>query len=155
MARRNAPKWEPKALRRLAHWLPSPPTRRLGRLAAYVWASPVTLIGLIVGAGAAVRPKLREGVLLFPHARGITGRIIRRRNFAASTFGHVIVSIDDPSPTLLAHELIHTRQAERFGVLMAPVYLGLLALYGYWKHPMERAAREAADRIAQTLKNIS
>lgn len=140
-------------LGRLAHWLPAPPTRWLSKVAAYVWASPITVVGLIVGAGAAVRPRLREGVLLFPHARGITGWIIRRRNFAASTFGHVIVCTDDPSPSLLAHELIHTRQAERFGVLMAPVYLGLLTLYGYWKHPMERAAREAADRISRTTES--
>ncbi|MGH8900245.1 MAG: hypothetical protein ACRDYA_00825 [Egibacteraceae bacterium] len=134
-------------LSRLARWQPRPPTRGITRVVAYAWASPLTLVGLIVGAAAAVRPRPREGVLLFPNARGITGWMIRRRNFAAGTFGHVVVCTEDPSPSLLAHELIHTRQAERLGPLMAPVYLGLLTVYGYWRHPMERAAREAADRL--------
>jgi hypothetical protein len=142
--------WEPKVLGWLAHWQPRPPVPGLTRVAAYVWASPITLIGLIIGAAAAVRPKLCEGVLLFPNAGGITGWVIRRRNFAAGAFGHVIVCIEDPSPSLLAHELLHTRQAERFGPLMAPVYLCLLAIYGYWRHPMERAAREAASHVLRT-----
>lgn len=150
VGRDDAPNWEPKILGRLAHWEPRPPTRGLTRVVAYAWASPVTLVGLVVGAAAAVRPRLREGILLFPGARGVTGWVIRRRNFAAGTFGHVVVCTKDPSPALLAHELIHTRQAERFGPLMAPVYLGLLAVYGYRRHPMERAAREAAGRLSQT-----
>lgn len=150
MGRNDAPGWEPRLFCRLAHWQPCPPAQGLARLAAYAWASPVTLVGLIVGAAAGVRPKLRAGVLLFPNARGLTGWLIRRRNFAAGTFGHVIVCTKDPSPSLLAHELIHTRQAERFGPLMVPVYLGLLAVYGYRRHPMERAAREAANRVSCT-----
>lgn len=150
MGGEDAPDWEPEVLGRLAHWQPRPPARGLARMVAYAWASPITLVGLIVGAAAAVRPRLREGVLLFPNARGITGWLIRRRGFAAGTFGHVIVCTEDPSPSLLAHELIHTRQAERFGPLMAPVYLGLLAVYGYWRHPMERAAREVADHLSPT-----
>ena len=31
---------------------------------------------------------------------------------------------------------------------MAPTYLALLAVHGYRRHPMERAARLAADGIA-------
>jgi hypothetical protein len=58
----------------------------------------------------------------------------------------VVVARGQPSAALLAHELVHTRQAERLGPFMAPVYLGLLARYGYLRHPMERAARRAGRR---------
>jgi hypothetical protein len=56
----------------------------------------------------------------------------------------VVTTRSDPSPSLIAHELVHTRQAERFGVGFGPVYVGLLARYGYRQHPMERAARLGA-----------
>src|SRR3712207_5081686 len=130
----------------LARWNPRPPARWVGRLLAYVWAAPISAVGLVVGAAAAVPPRVRDGVLLFPHARGMTGRVLRARNFAAGTFGHVGVCTHDPDPSLMAPELQHTRQAERFGPFMAPVYLGLLAAYGYMRHPMERAARLAAGQ---------
>ncbi|MGH8908011.1 MAG: hypothetical protein ACRD0K_16220 [Egibacteraceae bacterium] len=143
----ETPRWEPALLRVLAGWNPAVPARALTRALAYVWASPISLVGLVAGAATAVRPTRREGVLLFPHARGITGWVLRKRHYAAGTFGHVVVCTRDPEPSLMAHELIHTRQAERFGPLMAPVYLGLLAIYRYRRHPMERAARLAEQRL--------
>jgi hypothetical protein len=143
----DPPPWEPGFLAVLAEWNPGQPIRRLGRLIAYLWASPISLVGLIVGAATGVTPTVRDGVLLFPHARGVTGGVLRKRGYDAGTFGHVVVCTHDPSPELMTHELMHTRQAERFGPLMAPVYLGLLALYGYRRHPMERAARLAAARL--------
>lgn len=146
MESRDAPGWEPALLRVLAGWKPRAPARGAARAAAYVWASPITLVGLLVGAAAGVRPTVRDGVLLFSHARAITGAVLRTRGFTAGTLGHVVVAINDPDPALMAHELIHTRQAERFGPLMAPLYLGLLAAYGYRRHPMERAARDATRR---------
>lgn len=128
----------------LATWVPSePPTVPL-RLAARLWAAPITAVGLLVGALAGVAPRIRDGVVVFAPARGLTGRVIRRRGFAATGLGHVVIAIEEPSPALLAHELVHVRQAERFGPLMAPVYLVLLAVHGYHQHPMERAARLAA-----------
>lgn len=104
----------------------------------------MTLAGLIAGAGAGVAPRLRDGVVLFAPAGGITGAIVRRRGFAAAGLGHVVIAIEEPSPVLMAHELVHVRQAERLGPFMAPAYLGLLAVHGYQRHPMERAARLAA-----------
>ncbi|MDP8931826.1 MAG: hypothetical protein M3O70_25470, partial [Actinomycetota bacterium] len=77
-----------------------------------------------------------------------TGAVLRSRGFDAGAFGHVIVAAGDPHDHLLAHELVHVRQAERLGPLMAPVYLGLLAVYGYARHPLERAARRAAHSAA-------
>ncbi len=147
-ARVAPPPWEPAPLTALASWEPPPPQSAVGRTAAYLWASPVTLLGLLIGAAAGVRPVVRAGVLVFPHARGITGAVLRGAGYAAGAFGHVVVSTVDPSDVLLAHELVHVRHAERLGAFLAPVYLGLLAVYGYARHPLERAARAAGRRAA-------
>lgn len=134
---------EPVALRALSSWRPRAPRSRPGRLAARVWAAPVTLVGLLVGAGGAVRPRRVAGVLLFAPVRGVTGATLRANGFAAGAFGHVVVAVGDPGPALLDHELAHVRQAEYLGPLFVPAYLGLLAVYGYRRHPLERAARAA------------
>lgn len=139
---------EPQALQRLAGWVPAPPRRPVGRALAYAWASPMTVAGLVLGATAGVAPEVREGVLLFPRARGLAGLMMRSRGFGATALGHVVVATGDPSPTLLAHELVHVRHAERLGPLFAPLYLGLLGACGYTRHPMERAARLGGRRAA-------
>ena len=145
-ARLLDPRWEPPLLRAAARWEPGPPRPGLRRALAYAWASPVTLVGLLVGATTRVRPEPRDGVLVFARAGGLAGAVLRRTRYDAVTFGHVVVARGVPSPSLMAHELIHTRHAERLGPLTAPVHLGLLAVYGYARHPLERAARRAARR---------
>jgi hypothetical protein len=132
----------------LAAWVPSAPGGRLARAAALVWAAPITLLGLVAGFGSGARARATSGVLLFAPARGVTGWLLRRRGFAAVGLGHVVVSVDEPSPGLLAHELAHVRQAERLGPFMAPAYLAFTAVHGYHRNPLERAARLAAARAA-------
>jgi hypothetical protein len=134
--------------RHLADWEPPVLVRRNTRLASYAWAAPLSLAGLLAGAGAGVRPHPRGGVLVFPDARGLTGWVLRARGFSAGALGHVVIAADQPSERLLRHELVHVRQAERLGILMAPVYLGLLAVYGYRAHPLEVAACRVAARGA-------
>ena len=133
---------------RVAAWVPTPPRGALARATAVMWAAPVSVAGLLAGMASLVRPRLVAGVVLFAPATGLTGWIIRRRGFAAVGLGHVIVSVEEPSPRLLAHELTHVRQAERLGPLMAPAYLAFLAVHGYQRNPFERAARVAAARAA-------
>lgn len=142
------PSWEPRLLTRLAAWEPAAPRTQLGRALAYVWASPVTAAGLLVGILGGGRWSARDGVLLCTRVSGLPGTLMRRRGYAASALGHVVVATGAaPSPSLFAHELVHVRQAERLGPLMGPTYLALLAAYGYPRHPMERAARSAQRRI--------
>jgi len=144
-ARRDSGAPTPQWAGRLATWVPPRPATPRARLLTTVWAAPMSLAGLLIGAAAGVRPRLLpEGVVLFAPAAGLTGRIIRARGFSAAAFGHVIVSVTEPAPALLAHELVHVRQAERLGAFMAPVYLGLLARFGYRDHPLEMAARLGA-----------
>lgn len=149
-ARSVPPPWEPAALTALAGWAPPPPRHPVGWTAAYAWAAPLTCAGLLVGALTGVRPQLRDGVILFARARGPAGAVLRRRRYSAGAIGHVVIALSDPSPRLLAHELVHVRHAERLGVLSAGLYLALLAVYGYAQHPLERAARAAARRAVGT-----
>ena len=132
---------------RLEAWEPAPLRHPLARAAAIIWAAPISAAGLVVGAVSGAPARVRDGVLLFAPIRGLPGKVLRSRGYAASALGHVVLSVPaDPPPQLLAHELVHTRQAERLGVFMAPVYLLLLLRYGYRGHPLERAAYRIASR---------
>jgi hypothetical protein len=135
---------------RLAIWVPARPRSPRSRWVARVWAAPMTLVGLLVGAGSGARPRVRDGVVVFAPAGALTGWTVQVRGFAGAAFGHVIVSVDEPSPSMWAHELVHVRQAEVFGPLMAPLYLWLLARHGYRDHPMEMAARLGAGQISRS-----
>ena len=70
-------------------------------------------------------------------------RFLRWRGFAAITLGHVIVANRPLSDGLLAHELEHVAQHERWGPLYYPAYLAASVL-GYKRNPFERAATRLA-----------
>lgn len=136
-----APSWEPAALTALARWVPSSPTTAWGRALVRGWAAPLTLAGVILAAASGVPPRRHGDVWVAAPAGGLFTARFARRGFVACTLGHVIVAAREPDERLLAHERVHVRQAERLGPLMAPLYLGLMAVYGYARHPLERAAR--------------
>lgn len=140
----DAPVDEPPVIARLAAWAPAPPVSRLGHLAAYVWAGPLTAAGVLLGALSGTRPEVRDGVLLFTGARGLGGRMLRWRGFAAATLGHAVITAHQPTERLLRHEMVHVRQAERLGPVFVPLYLAGLLRYGYRRNPFERAAYAAA-----------
>jgi hypothetical protein len=51
-------------------------------------------------------------------------RLPRALRFSAITFGHVILAVDHQSlAPLRAHEQVHVRQYERWGLLFIPLYL--------------------------------
>lgn len=111
---------------------------RLLRPLLYLWASPTTLLGLIVGAAGLAtggKAQVRRGALeftggavswLFNYAPGI-------RFAGAMTLGHVIIG-----RTLAnlehsrEHEHVHVRQYERWGPLFVPLYLGS-SLAAWWR----------------------
>jgi hypothetical protein len=102
--------------------------RAVARLLRYAWALPATLVGLLVAmialcAGATLRRV--EGA--FEVAGGRVDRLVALLpfQFAAITFGHVIIGIDHAVLRLARdHEHVHVRQYERWGVLFFPLYLG-------------------------------
>lgn len=141
------PRWEPPLLARLAQWQPRDPRTRVDRIAGAAWAAPMTLVGLVgaLTTGGRVR-RTTDGLLVVADARGPLAAQMRRRGFSATTLGQVVIAVSEPSEALMAHERVHARQAEHLGPLFGPAYLLLLAVYGYRRHPLERAARVAARR---------
>ena len=95
----------------------------------YLWASPATLLGLLVAAitlcaGGTLR--CVDGTVEV--AGGRFGRALRRAprplRFVAITLGHVVVGVDhDALACVRRHERVHVCQYERFGVFFFPLYL--------------------------------
>lgn len=103
----------------------------------YLWALPVTLLGVLVvvmarSSGGSVQKV--DGVL--ESAGGWPARILRRGfpfsgSVAAMTLGHVVVGVSlDALSATRAHERAHVQQFERWGMLLLVLYplAGLLAL---------------------------
>jgi hypothetical protein len=109
----------------------------------YVWASPNTLLGLLLGVISFQRPRVVGGVLLYDRTpRGFT-KLLPRFRRSAVTFGHVVLSHRPVEGRLMAHELHHVWQYECLGPLYLPVYLLVWVFTGYRRHPFEMAARLA------------
>jgi hypothetical protein len=117
----------------------------------YLWAGPNSLVGLVGALTTRTRPVRWRGVLLFEDGRGGLARLLRWRGFTAITLGHVIVANRQLDDRLLAHELEHVAQHERWGPLYYPAYL-LGSLRGYRRNPFERAASLAAAAV-QAARN--
>lgn len=125
------------------------------RLLGYLWALPVTLIGVMlawvarVTGGSYMR---RDGVL---EVTGGWPATLLCRGFpfcgpaAAITLGHVVLGASqDALDKTRSHERVHVRQYERWGILFVLAYplAGAWAwLQGgnpYWDNIFERQARE-------------
>lgn len=96
---------------------------RIGcRIAAYAWASPNTLLGLVVGlAVLACGGKVRivRGVAEF--SAGVPVRV----RFHAITFGHVILGVSEAElAAARSHEHVHVRQYEAWGPFFLFAYAG-------------------------------
>lgn len=118
----------------------------MSRLLAYLWASPNSLLGMLLALFALPggRGWWRQGVFevtggWLPYMMG--------GNVQALTLGHVILGRD---ASLLdywrEHERRHVRQYERLGPVFLPAYLllglwtGLRGGHPYRDHPLERQA---------------
>ena len=132
------------------------------RVLLYLWALPVTLLGMLValmarGSGGVLQRV--DGVL---EASGGWPAKVLRRGFpfsgavAAITIGHVVVGESlDALHTTRAHERAHVRQFERWGVLLLVLYplAGLVAwVRGGDPYRDNRFEREARAAEAAGLK---
>lgn len=123
------------------------------RLVGYLWASPVTLVGLfaaLLAAATGGRLQVRAGVV--EAWGGVAGGLLRGGRFrpggAAVTLGHVILARTAGSlERSRAHELAHVRQYERWGLLLLPAYwlvgvwLRCRGFHPYLDHPLEPPPR--------------
>lgn len=117
------------------------------RLAAYAWASPNTLIGLVFGL--AVLPfggkvRIVRGVAEF--AAGVPLRV----RFDAVTLGHAIIGVSEAKLAAARdHEHVHVRQYEIWGPFFLPAYAAssvwqlLRGRSMYYDNYFERQARQA------------
>ena len=135
-------------------WLPS--------LLGYAWASPATLVGLFLAAiactlGATAR--VRKGVIEVAGGRlaSLAGAAPSALPILAITFGHVVLG---SSHRILAaeraHEHVHVRQYQRWGVLFFPLYLGSSAWqfvrgrHPYWHNAFERQAFQVGSQVTRS-----
>jgi Domain of unknown function (DUF4157) len=119
----------------------------------YLWAAPNTLVGLVGAATVRATPRRWRGVLLLEEARGGLARFLAWRGFAAITLGHVMIVNRKASDHLLAHELAHVRQHERWGLAFYPAYL-LVSVRGYRRNPFELAARKVEEGIRKLREEL-
>jgi hypothetical protein len=88
------------------------------RVLRYLWASPATLIGVLLSL-AFKRRFISHGVLV-----GEGAKWPRRLGwrYRAVTLGHCVLCVDAMDADLMRHELVHVAQFERWGPLMALAY---------------------------------
>ena len=102
---------------------------RATRVLAWLWASPNTAVGLVVGTlvlllGGHVR--FVRGAIEFSGGllSRLISRLVSRPIGAAITLGHVILGINrEWLDFVREHEQVHVRQYERWGPLFLPAYV--------------------------------
>lgn len=144
---------EPIWARDLGAWIPAKP-RGWRQYLAYVWASPITLVGSLIGASQKGTLVVTDGVAQWRGLSGWFANRLKAQGSTAITFGHSQLYLDaTPSAQLQRHEMVHTRQAERFGLTFGPLYWWCQLAFGYGRNPLEKAARRGAreDSGSDTL----
>lgn len=139
----------------------------LSKLIAYAWAAPNTLLGILLGLVMIVfggRVHFMDGVAEF-HG-GWVGNFFASRPrpfcFGAITVGHVILgTCHNELSALRAHEHVHVRQYERWGIFFLPAY-ALSSLWevcngrnGYWNNSFERQAYAEEAKQKQQASPLS
>jgi hypothetical protein len=125
----------------------------------YLWALPVTLVGLLLACLAIRHGRLQaiDGAL---EAHGpwvqwmLTHCVPLDGGAGAITFGHVVLGCDARVlDATRAHERVHVHQYERWGVLFLPAYL-LASAYAaargghyYFDNTFEREAAARAPLL--------
>lgn len=126
------------------------------RLLQFLWASPYTLLGLVIGGiglcfGGRVRIKGRTVEFYEGGTKWFLNRLPGGQFTLALTLGHTILGQTEASLEISRdHELVHVRQFERWGPLMGPLYF--LCMFVVWlkggrpyrDNPFEREAYDEA-----------
>lgn len=130
----------------------------LFRLAKLLWASPCSLIGIVLAVVLLLiggKAKCMQGTLevAFRRRHLHCGPLMRTLPFRGITFGHVIIAVtEEELDRLRAHERVHVRQYERWGIFFFPAYLAsslwqlLRGRRVYWDNYFEVQARKESSR---------
>lgn len=96
------------------------------------------------------RAKRENGTLEVTFRKGLSscGKSAKSLPFRGITFGHVILAVtEEELECLRAHELVHVRQYERWGIFFFPAYIAssiwqlLRGRRAYWDNYFEVQAR--------------
>ena len=126
---------------------------QITQVAKFFWASPCSVVGLffsvivlLLGGRAARSSSTLEVTFREGHAPGLTR--LRWLPFRAITLCHVIIAVTRQElERLRAHELIHVRQYERWGMFFFVAYALssawqlLRGRHAYWDNRFEIEAR--------------
>lgn len=108
-----------------------------------LWAGPATIVGWLLARTFDSRRKI-DGILIAEGARWPRRLGWRYRAIA---LGRVVLCADRADDFLLEHELVHVRQWERWGPLLAVAYpLASAFAFMRGRHPYKDNAFEAAAR---------
>ena len=132
---------------------------RLWLVLLILWASPWTLLGVLLGWAALLTGggAQRVGRVLEFHG-GVLAWLLERApvigGASAMTLGHCVIArtFVDLERTR-QHELVHVAQYERWGPLFVPAYLGsslwlwFRGRHPYWDNPFEREAYGREDLV--------
>ena len=137
---------------------------RMARLAQLLWAAPCSVVGLALAAvvlllGGKATPVRGTLEVTLRETEASAAGLARWLPFRAMALGHVIVALGRRElEGLRAHERVHVRQYERWGVAFFPAYACsslwqlLKGRSAYWDNRFEvearllSAGREADDR---------
>jgi hypothetical protein len=123
------------------------------RAAGLIWAAPCSLPGLIIASlfllcGGSARRVAGTLEVTLGHCEAARPRVARLLPFRAIALGHVILAVGRAElEQLRAHELIHVRQYERWGIVFFIAYAAsgvwqlLNGRHAYWHNHFEVQAR--------------
>ncbi len=98
---------------------------RCQRVVRYVWALPMTLIGLLLALPLRLLGARCVWYCGVCEVSAPARWRCARWRFAAITVGHVVIAADaSQMARLRVHERVHVRQYERWGLMFWPLYLG-------------------------------
>lgn len=123
-----------------------------------LWASPYTLLGLLLGlVGVLFGGRIRYRAGAFECCEGGTKWLVHQlpngQFTLAITIGHVILGQTEAALDIAReHEHVHVRQYERWGPFFMPAYF-LAGVYQWWNgkrfyrdNPFEREAFDVSER---------
>jgi hypothetical protein len=126
--------------------------RRLLTFLGMLWASPYTLLGLVIGMiGLCTGGRARIRGRIIEFYGGAVTWLVRHLPGGEFTFaftlGHTVCGQTAESLDIArTHEMVHVRQFERWGPFMGPAYLlsslvlWLMGRRAYYDNPFEREA---------------
>jgi hypothetical protein len=137
--------------------------RRIGTLLGIVWALPMTMLGVLFALPIYLchgKAELVKGSTVAILVSGPFGeQMLSHHPFGvmiAMALGHIVITGPQGLPSrILVHELVHVRQAARWGPVFPFAYLASSAwavLRGqdaYWHNAFEIAAREAEKHVGR------